>query len=59
LIIPAIMKKVLIFTLVIFCRGYYINAQVNPNAIGLRFGGNGNVNGVELWGLALGVRYTW
>jgi len=53
------MKKVLIFTLVIFCRGYYINAQVNPNAIGLRFGGNGNVNGVELWGLALGVRYTW
>lgn len=42
------MKKFLIFTLVIFCMSYNINAQVNPHAIGLRFGGNGDINGVEL-----------
>jgi hypothetical protein len=42
------MKKFLIFTLAVFCSSHYINAQVNRNAIGLRFGGNGDVNGVEL-----------
>lgn len=42
------MKKFLIFTLVIFCMSYYLNAQVNPHAIGVRFGGNGDVNAVEL-----------
>lgn len=28
--------------------GYAANAQVNSHAIGLRFGGNGDVNGAEL-----------
>jgi hypothetical protein len=42
------MKKLLIFAFVIFCMSYYTNAQVNPHAIGLRIGGNGDVNGAEL-----------
>jgi hypothetical protein len=42
------MKRIVIFTLVIFCMSYTINAQVNPHAIGLRIGGNGDINGVEL-----------
>jgi hypothetical protein len=42
------MKKLLFFTLVFFCTSYYISAQVNPHAIGLRLGGNGTINGVEL-----------
>jgi hypothetical protein len=42
------MKKLLIFTLVLFCMNFYLNAQVNPHAIGLRLGGNGEVSGVEL-----------
>jgi hypothetical protein len=42
------MKKFLFFTLVIFCMSNYLDAQVNPHAIGLRFGGNGDINAVEL-----------
>ena len=42
------MKKILIFTLAIFCMSYIMNAQVNPHAIGLRIGGNGDINGAEL-----------
>ncbi len=42
------MKKILIFTLAIFCMSYIMNAQVNPHAIGIRIGGNGDINGVEL-----------
>lgn len=28
--------------------GFSINAQVNPRAIGIRLGGNGDINGVEI-----------
>jgi len=42
------MKKFLIFTLVILGMSYYSYAQVNPHAIGLRIGGNGDINGAEL-----------
>lgn len=42
------MKKVLISVFVIFSLGYCAQAQVNPHAIGLRFGGNGDVNGAEI-----------
>jgi hypothetical protein len=42
------MKKLLIFTLAIFCIGFSLKAQVNPHAIGLRLGGNGDVSGAEL-----------
>ncbi len=42
------MKKILVFAFLIFSLGYYAQAQVNPHAIGLRFGGNGVVNGAEL-----------
>ncbi|MRR19932.1 hypothetical protein EG827_07030 [bacterium] len=42
------MKKILIFTFAFFCMSYIMNAQVNPHAIGLRIGGNGDVNGAEL-----------
>lgn len=42
------MKKTILITLFIFALGYLAQAQVNPHAIGLRFGGNGTVNGGEL-----------
>ena len=42
------MIKSFVFALAIFCMSSYLNAQVNPHAIGLRLGGNGDVNGVEL-----------
>jgi opacity protein-like surface antigen len=42
------MKRILIFTLAIFCLSYIMNAQVNPHAIGIRVGGDGDINGVEL-----------
>ncbi len=32
----------------IFSIVYFGQAQVNPNALGLRFGGNGDINGAEL-----------
>lgn len=42
------MKKIIILTIVIFCTSYSVNAQVKPHAIGLRLGGNGDINGVEV-----------
>jgi len=42
------MKKFLISALLFVGMGYYVNAQVHPHALGLRLGGNGDVNGVEL-----------
>ena len=42
------MKKILFLTLIIFSISYYAKAQVNPHAIGVRLGGNGDVNGIEL-----------
>ena len=42
------MKKILILTFAFFFLSYIMNAQVNPHAIGLRIGGNGDVNGAEL-----------
>jgi len=42
------MKKFLVLTLVILFTSFYIKAQVNPHALGLRFGGNGDINGAEL-----------
>jgi len=42
------MKKLLSITFLILCTSYYLNAQVNSHAIGLRFGGNGDINGAEL-----------
>ena len=41
------MKK-LILVFVVFCMGFHAESQVNPHAIGLRFGGNGDVNGAEI-----------
>ena len=42
------MKKILFLTLIILSISYYAKAQVNPHAIGVRLGGNGDVNGIEL-----------
>ena len=41
------MKKIAI-TSIIFLVGFCVQAQVNPHAIGVRLGGNGDVNGAEL-----------
>jgi len=41
------MKKIIISSIFLLI-GFSMNAQVNPHAIGLRLGGNGNVNGVEI-----------
>ncbi len=41
------MKKTILFLGVIFI-SYFIHAQVNPHAIGVRLSGNGDVNGAEL-----------
>lgn len=41
------MKKIFIIG-VILCAGFFAQAQVNPHAIGLRFGGDGNINGAEI-----------
>jgi opacity protein-like surface antigen len=41
------MKK-LIFVFFVFCMSFYAHAQVNPHALGLRFGGDGSVNGAEI-----------
>lgn len=43
-----IMKKLLILILIIVSISSFINAQVSPHAIGIRFGGNGDINGVEV-----------
>jgi hypothetical protein len=42
-----IMKKLFIISIMLFV-GYLAQAQVNPHAIGLRLGGDGDVNGAEL-----------
>jgi len=42
------MKRILISSIVILSLSCGAIAQVNPHAIGLRFGGNGEINGVEL-----------
>lgn len=41
-------KTLTIFLFILFSMSYYSQAQVNPHAIGLRFGGNGETNGAEL-----------
>ncbi len=33
---------------ILFSISFFSQAQVNPHAIGLRFGGNGDINGAEL-----------
>jgi len=42
------MKKQLGILLFFLCLGVYAQAQVHPHAIGLRGGGNGDINGAEL-----------
>ena len=42
------MKKVLFSLLLFFAAVFYAPAQVNPHAIGLRFGGGGDVLGGEI-----------
>jgi len=41
------MKKIFIISIILFA-GYFTQAQVNPHAIGLRLGGDGDVNGAEI-----------
>ena len=41
------MKKYLIAYIILFI-GLYAQSQVNPHAIGLRLGGDGQVNGAEI-----------
>ena len=42
------MKKFLAIVFVIFSMSFIAQAQVNPHAIGLRLGGDGDVNGGEI-----------
>lgn len=42
------MKKTFVTLVVILGLGFFSQAQVNPHAIGLRFGGDGYSNGAEL-----------
>lgn len=42
------MKKVTTILCFILGVGFYTQAQVNPHAIGLRFGGDGSSNGAEI-----------
>ena len=42
------MKKSFVVILVLLGMNLYTRAQVNPHAIGLRFGSNGNVSGAEV-----------
>lgn len=42
------MKKTLVILTVILGLSFYAQAQVNPHAIGLRFGGDGYSNGAEI-----------
>lgn len=42
------MKKLLLIIILAFSFGYFAQSQVNPHAFGLRFGGDGVVNGIEL-----------
>lgn len=41
-------KVIVILVCILFSLGYYSQAQLNPHAIGLRFGGNGEINGAEI-----------
>ena len=41
------MKKTFIISILLFA-SYLAQAQVNPHAIGIRLGGNGNINGAEV-----------
>jgi len=42
------MKKTAITIIMALCLGFYAQAQVNAHALGLRLGGNGDVNGAEI-----------
>lgn len=42
------MKKILLLSLLALGMQLAISAQVNPNAIGIRLGGDGEINGAEL-----------
>lgn len=42
------MKKHLVIFMALLGMGLYAEAQVNPHAIGLRIGGNGDINGAEI-----------
>ena len=42
------MKKLIVLLTVIFGIGLFAQAQVNPHAIGLRLGGDGDINGAEI-----------
>lgn len=42
------MKKLALVISILLGISYAAEAQVNPNAIGLRFGGDGDVNGAEI-----------
>jgi len=41
------MRKVIVFLVLILSAIFYTQAQVEPHAIGIRFGGNGDINGGE------------
>jgi hypothetical protein len=42
------MKKILLIQTIVLFLVISANAQINPHALGLRFCGNGNINGAEL-----------
>ena len=42
------MKRTILISILFVCAGFIAKAQINPHAIGLRFGGNGDVNGAEI-----------
>jgi len=42
------MKKTLAILVTTLFMGFFAQAQVNPHALGLRFGGNGDINGAEI-----------
>lgn len=42
------MRRVLVFLILATGIGLTSSAQINPNAIGLRFGGDGSINGAEI-----------
>ena len=42
------MKKQLLVLMALLGLSLYVEAQVNPHAIGLRLGGNGDINGAEI-----------
>lgn len=42
------MKTIISILILLFGSVLYSHAQIHPHAIGLRFGGNGNINGAEI-----------